>query len=65
MFLNEASINTLLDLALDFFNLFLRGGVGTTSHSHVLKFWFQFQVHLDHFFTGQGTRQGAKHLPIG
>ena len=65
IFLHEASINTFLDLALDFFNLFLRSRVGTTSHSRLLKFRFQFQVHLDQFFIGQGRRQGAKHLLIG
>ena len=27
---NEASINAFLDLALDFFNLFLWSGIGTT-----------------------------------
>ena len=32
---NEASINAFLDLALDFLNLFLRSGIGTTSHSHL------------------------------
>ena len=36
IFLQEASINTFLDPALDFFNLFLRSGVGTTSHSRLL-----------------------------
>ena len=65
IFFNEASINTFLDLAFDFFNLFLRSGIGTTSHSCLLKFRFQFQVHLDQFFAGQGRRQGAEHLLIG
>ena len=65
IFFNEASINTFLYLALDFFNLFLRSGVGTTPHSRLLKFRFQFQVHLDQFFTGKGRRQDAKHLLIG
>ena len=65
IFFHEASINTFLDLALDFFNLPLRSGVGTTPHSPLLKFRFQFQVHLDQFLTGKGRRQGAKHLFIG
>ena len=65
IFFHEASINTYLDPALDFFNLFLRSGVGTTPHSHLLKFRFQFQVHLDQFFTGKGRRQGVEHLLIG
>ena len=65
IFLHEASINTVWDLALDFFNLFPRSRLGATPHSRFLKFWFQFQVHLDQFFTGQGRRQGAEHLLIG
>ena len=65
IFLHEASINTFLDLALDFFNLFLRSGVGTAPHSRLLKFRFQIQVHLDQFFTGKARRQGAEHLLIG
>ena len=51
---NEASINAFLDLALDFFDLFLLSGVGTTPHSRLFKFWFQFQVHLDQFFYKKG-----------
>ena len=54
IFFHEACINTFLDLALDFFNLFLRSGVGTTSHWRLPKFGLQFQAHLDQFFTGQG-----------
>ena len=65
IFLHEASINTFLDLALDFFNLFLWIGMGTTPHTRLFKFRFQFQVHLDQFFTREGGRQGAKHLLIG
>ena len=65
IFLHEASINTFLDLALHFFNLFLRSGVGTTSQSRLLKFRFQFHGHLDQFFTGQGRQKGAEHLLIG
>ena len=65
IFFNEASINTFLDLALDFFNLFLWSGIRTTPHSRLFKFWFQFQVHLDQFFTRKGRRQGAEHLLIG
>ena len=62
---NEASINAFLDLALDFFNLFLWSGIGTTPYSRLFKFWFQFQVHLDQFFTRKGRRQRAEHLLIG
>ena len=35
IFLHEASMNTFLDLALDFFNLFLWSGVGTRPHSQL------------------------------
>ena len=62
---NEASIYAFLDLALDFFNLFLWSGIGTTLHWRLFKFWFQFQVHLDQFSTRKGRRQGAEHLLIG
>ena len=33
IFLHEASINTFLDLALDFFNLFLWSWIGTMPHT--------------------------------
>ena len=65
IFLYKASINTFLDLALDFFHLFLWSGIGTTSHSRPFEFRFQFQVHLPFFFTREGGRQGAEHLLIG
>ena len=65
IFFNEASIYTFLDLALDSFNLFLWSGIGTTPHSRLFKFRFQFQVHLDQFFTREGRRQGTEHLLIG
>ena len=64
--LHEASINTFLDLALDFFNLFLLSGIGTTPHSRVFKFRFQFSGPSGpFFFTREGGRQGAEHLLIG
>ena len=65
IFLHEASINIFLDLALDFLDLFLGSGIGTTPHSRLFKFGFQFQIHLDQFFTREGGRQGAEHLLIG
>ena len=65
IFFNEASINTFLPLALHFFNLFLWSGIGTTPHSRLFKFRFQFQVHLDQVFTREGGRQGAEYLLIG
>ena len=42
IFFNEASINAFLDLALDFFNLFLWSRIRTTPHSRLFKFRFQF-----------------------
>ena len=65
IFFHKASINTFLDLALDFFNPFMWSGIGTTHHSRLFKFRFQFQVHLYQFFTREGRRQGAEHLLIG
>ena len=62
---HEASINIFLDLAVNFFNLVLRSGVGTTPHSRLLKFRFQFQVNLEQFFTARGRRQREEHLLIG
>ena len=62
---NEASINALLEFALDFFNLFLKSGIGTTTQPRLLKLRFQFQIHLDQFFAGQGRQQGAEQLLIG
>ena len=64
IFFNEASINSFLDLALDFFNLFLWSAIGTMPHSRLFKFRFQFQVHLEQFFLDGGW-QGAEHLLIG
>ena len=61
IFFHEASINTFLDLALDFINLFLRSGLRTTPQSRLLKFRFQFQVPV----TGEGRRQGAENLLTG
>ena len=51
---NEASINAFLDLALDFFDLFLWSGIGTTPHSRLFKFWFQFQVQSGPVFYKKG-----------
>ena len=65
IFLHETSINTFLDLAHRFLQPVPeergRDDVSLVS----LKFRFQFQVHLEQFFTGQGRRQGAEHLLIG
>ena len=43
IFFNEASINTFLHLALDFFNLFLWSGIGTTPHSRLFKLGMQIR----------------------
>ena len=64
IFLHEASINTFLDLPLNFFNLFLWSGIWTTPQSRPFGFGFQFQVHPDQLFTRKGGRQGAKHFLI-
>ena len=58
IFFNEASINTFLFPALDFFNLLLRSGIET----RVLTFRFQFHVHLDQFFTRQCFTCFCKHF---
>ena len=54
IFFHEAGINTFLDLALDCFNLFLRSGVGTTPHSRLLKFRFQFRSIWTSFLQERG-----------
>ena len=65
IFLHEASIDTFLDLALDFFNLFLWSGVGTTPHLRFSNSGFSFRSIGTSFFTKEGGRQGAEHLLIG
>ena len=54
IFFHGASINTFLDLALNFFNLSLKSGIGTTSHSHLLKFRFQFRSVWTSFLQDRG-----------
>ena len=47
IFFHEASINTFLDLALDFFNLFLRSGPGTEAGSDPRgHLWVTWGVYL-------------------
>ena len=65
IFLYEASMNTFLELALNFFDLFLRSGVGTTSQWRFIKLRFQFQVHLDQLFCRMGNAASAENLRIG
>ena len=55
IFFNEASINTFLDLALDFFNLFLWSGIGTTPHSRLFKFRFQLRSIWTSFLQERGV----------
>ena len=62
--LDEASIYTLLDLAFDLVNSVLWGGVWTPPHYRPFKLWFEFEVHLDQFLTGQGRRQQFKNFLI-
>ena len=64
IFLNEASIYTSLDLALDLVNLVLWGGVWTPSYHRPFKLWFEFEVHLDQLFARQGWGQRSKNLQI-
>ena len=61
--LSEASINTFLDVALDFFNSFLRSGVGTRTLSRFLQFRLEFQVYLDQFFYRTGEAAGRRTTP--
>ena len=62
--LDEASIYTLLDLAFDLVDLVPSGGVWTPPHYRPFKLWFEFEVHLDQFFTRQGWGQRSKNLLI-
>ena len=54
IFLHEASINTFLDLALDFFTLFLCSGIGTTPHSRLFQFSFSFRSIWTSFLQQRG-----------
>ena len=54
IFLNEASINTFLDLALDFFKLFLWSGIGMTPHGRLLKFRISFRSIWTSFLQERG-----------
>ena len=62
IFLEEASIYALLDLALDLVDLVSWGGVRTPSYHRPLKLWFDLEVRLDHFFARQGWGQCSKNL---
>ena len=61
IFFHEASINTFLDLALDFFNLFFWSGVGTTPNSRLLQFRFQFQFQIFYKKGGATRRRKPPH----
>ena len=54
IFLHKASINTFLDLALDFFNLFLWSGIGTTPHSRLSNSGFSFRFIWSGFLQERG-----------
>ena len=62
IFFNEASINTFLDLALDFFNVFLRSGIGTTSASNSD---FSFRSICTSSFQERGGGRAPNHLLKG
>ena len=53
IFFNEA-INTFLDLVLDFFNLFLCSGIGTTPHSRLSSSGFSFRCIWTSFLQERG-----------
>ena len=55
IFLAEASIYAFLHLVFDLVDLFLWGGVWTPSYHRPFELWFEFEVHLDHFFVRQGS----------
>ena len=54
IFVDDASMYAFLDLAFDPVNLVLVGGIWTPSYHRPFKLWFEFQIHLDHFFARQG-----------
>ena len=54
IFFNEASMYTFLDLALDFFNLFLWSGIGTTPHSLFSNSGFSFRFIWTSFLQERG-----------
>ena len=62
--LDEATIYAFLDVAFDLDDLVLSGGVWTPSHHRAFKLWFEFEVHLDQFFAGQGWGQRSKNLLV-
>ena len=47
IFLDEGSIHTLLDLALDLVHLVLWGGVRTPSYHRPFNVWFEYEIYLD------------------
>ena len=54
IFFNEASIITFLDLALDFLNLFLWSGIGTTPHLRRSNSGFSFRSIWTSFLQERG-----------
>ena len=54
IFFNEASINTFLDLSLDFFNPFLWSRIGTTPHSRLSNSGFSFRSIWTSFLQERG-----------
>ena len=60
IFFNEASINTFLDLALDFFNLYLWSGIGMTPHSLFSNSSFSFRSILTSFLQERGGGKAPK-----
>ena len=64
IFLNEASIYTILHVAFNLVDFVLWGGVQTPSHHRPFKLWFEFEVHLDQLFARQGWEQRSKSLLV-
>ena len=62
--LDEASINTFLDLVFDPVDSVSWGGVWAPSYHRPLKLGFEFEVHLDQLFARQGRGQRFKNLMV-
>ena len=64
MFLDEDSIYTFLDLALNLPTFSLQGAVRTPSYHRPFKRWFESEVHLDHFFARQAWGQIPQKIQV-
>ena len=64
IFFEEASIYTLLDVALDLVDLVLWGLVRTPSYHRASNFGFRFEVHLDQVFARHQWQQRSKDVLV-